>query len=121
MRPGWANSENTKRTCAIRESIKRGITTMRKDLGFEDRSPLERLLIEQIVLAWLHYHTTQWSHEATLNGGTTMRNAQFWERRQNGAHRRYLRAVETLARIRKMGPVVQINIAENQVNQILSK
>ena len=109
--------DHATKTKAVEASIKHGLKTMKKDLGYEDASPLERLLIEQITLGWLHYHTTQWGHESTLHGGTSFRNAAYWERRLNGAHRRYLRAVETLARVRKMGPAVQINIAEKQVNQ----
>jgi hypothetical protein len=32
--------------------------------------------------------------------------------------RRHLSAVRTLAQIRKMGPAVQINIAEKQINTV---
>lgn len=44
------------------------------------------------------------------------KNAAYWERRLNSAHRRYLRAIETLAKIRKQGLAVQVNIAVNQIN-----
>ena len=37
-------------------------------------------------------------------------------RRLDKLHRRYLSAIKALAQIRKMGPAVQINIAEQQIN-----
>ena len=44
---------------------------------------------------------------------------QHWEKRLNAAQRRFLRACESLARIRKMKlPPMQINIAQQQVNQV---
>ena len=49
--------------------------------------------------------------------GVSFKDARHFERRLNGAHRRYLRAIETLARVRKMGPALQINIADQQINQ----
>ena len=110
--------DHTGGSIGIKSSIKHGVEAIRKDLGYDEASGLEKLLIEQIGLAWLNYHTTHWNHQSTLKGGTSFKNAAYWERRLNGAHRRYLRAIETLVRIRKVGPAVQINIAEKQVNQV---
>ena len=43
--------------------------------------------------------------------------AAWWEKRLSGAQRRYLRACETLAKIRKMQlPMVQVNIGQQQLN-----
>lgn len=108
--------DNVQGPALIKESIARGLEVMREDLRFEEASALEKLLIEQIILSWLHFHTIQWGYETNSNQGTTLQNAAFLERRLNGAQRRYLRAIETLARIRKMGPAVQINIAKRQLN-----
>jgi hypothetical protein len=41
----------------------------------------------------------------------------YLEGRIDKAHRRYLTSIKALAQIRKMGPAVQINIAEKQINQ----
>lgn len=56
------------------------------------------------------------NYETTLKGSMPFKNAAYWERRLNSAHRRYLRAIETLAKIRKQGLAVQVNIAVNQIN-----
>lgn len=112
--------DNAKGAFLIKESIRYGLEEMRQEFGFENASPLERLLIEQVTLAWLHYYLTQWSYNTAHISGMTIGMAGYWERRLNGAQRRYMRALETLARIRKMGPAIQINIAKNQVNQHMS-
>jgi hypothetical protein len=41
-----------------------------------------------------------------------MSQGDYRQKRLDRAHRRHLSAVRTLAQIRKMGPAVQINIAE---------
>jgi hypothetical protein len=47
----------------------------------------------------------------------TIRQAEFQLRRVESAHRRFLSAVATLARVRKLAlPALQVNIGANQVN-----
>jgi hypothetical protein len=41
---------------------------------------------------------------------------EFHQRRLDRLHKRYLSSIKTLAQIRKLGPAVQINIAEKQIN-----
>ena len=111
--------ENTKGTYGVRESLRAGLESIQSDLGYEDSGPLERLLIQQVAIAWLDYYKTLWYHESNLESGVSLRIAAYWGKRLNGAHRRYMRAINTLARVRKMGPCVQINIASEQVNQVV--
>jgi hypothetical protein len=43
--------------------------------------------------------------------------AEYWQKQQERAQRRYLAAMRTLAQVRRLlVPAVQLNIAENQVN-----
>jgi hypothetical protein len=100
----------------FRESLSHGVQEMRRELGYAESSLLERLAIEQVLLCWLDSPTTRWGYHHDITGGASIRNAQHWERRLNGAQRRYLRAIQALSRMRKLGPAVQINIAEQQVN-----
>ena len=97
--------------------IRYGLDETRREHGFETANPLERLLIEQIVLTWLDYHITQWRYQCILKEGKSIPIIDCWERRLMGAQRRYLRSIETLARVRKMGAAIQINIAEKQFNK----
>ena len=40
----------------------------------------------------------------------------YFQKRLDQTHRRHLSAIRTLAQIRKLGPAVQINIADRQIN-----
>lgn len=90
------------------------------ELTTSDATPLERLLIENVATTWLTWQITVYRYEGTVNGaqGCTLTKAKYWEDRVSAAQRRYLRAVETLARVRKIehGIALQINIADKQIN-----
>ena len=49
-------------------------------------------------------------------GKHTLTQANYYQKRLDRAHVRHLSAIRTLAQIRKMGPAVQINIAQQQIN-----
>lgn len=108
-------------TYAITQSLKTGRTQLEKDLARPNDGELERLLIQQVILAWLKLAYTEYHHEHYLtNGNTTINVADFWERRLSAAQRRYLRACETLARVRRLNlPAMQVNIGGQQVNQVM--
>ncbi len=102
----------------ITASLHRGIIEMRREMGYTTAPPLEQLLIEQVIMTWLDYHSTQYSYQEHLLLSIPTKHRDYWDRHLNAAQRRYLRAIETLARVRKLsgrGPI-QINIAEQQVN-----
>ena len=109
-----------KGTYALTTSLKAGWEQMQCDLARPSDGALERLLIQQIALAWLKLSYTEHQHRHILTGGNaTIKQADFWERRLSAAQRRFLRASEALARVRRLQlPAVQVNIAEQQVNQV---
>ena len=102
----------------IAESIKRGREVMLEELGAGDAPGLERILCEAVVLAWMRYADVERRYTQMVGSGElSIAQADYWERRASAAQRRYLRAAETLARIRKLQlPMVQVNIGEQQVN-----
>lgn len=105
---------------AMKESLKFGLSAMAANLTQPGDGELERLIIRQIVGSWLRLSYVEYvvGHN-TVEGNFTLNQADFWERRQSAAQRRYLRAIETLARVRRLRlPAVQVNIAEKQVNQV---
>ena len=105
---------------AVQRTMTAGWERMRIDLARPGDGELERILIQQVVLSWLKLSYTEYQHGQVLaNGKATITQADFWERRLSAAQRRYLRACETLARVRRLQlPAVQVNIAEQQVNQV---
>ena len=52
-----------------------------------------------------------------MNKSITLDQGMYWDRKLAASQRRYLRACETLARVRKLtGATVQVNIGERQIN-----
>lgn len=107
-------------THAIKASMTRGWEQLPLDLARPSDGELERLLVQQVVVAWLHLGYIEYQYSAmTTETGLTMKRAEYWERRLSAAQRRYLRATETLARVRRLQlPAVQVNIGNQQVNQV---
>ena len=97
------------------EAIPRNLKAMRKDIGGENPSSLERLLAERIAVCWLELQYFEAIYAQNL-GNLSITQSDYHQRRIDKAHRRYLSSIKALAQIRKMGPAVQINIAEKQIN-----
>lgn len=105
---------------STKESIRSGVASLQQELRIDTDTPLERLIVQQVVLCWLQlaYIENQYTGLMT-DGNTTISQASFWERRVNAAQNRFLRASETLARVRRLNmPAVQVNIGQQQVNQV---
>ena len=98
------------------EAIPRNLKAMKREIAGENPSPLERLLAERITVCWLELQYFQAIYTQNL-GKLTIIQSDYHQRRIDKAHRRYLSSIKALVQIRKMGPAVQINIAEKQINQ----
>jgi len=101
---------------ASREAMEFQLAAMREEIAGESPSPLERLLTERIVLIWLQIQLFEGLYASSMFKSMTLAQASYYQKRLDHAHRRHLSAIRTLAQIRKMGPAVQINIAEKQIN-----
>lgn len=88
---------------------------LRTSLGYDSASVLERLAIEQIVLTWVNLLQVDALHTAALSKSPTMQQGIYWDKRLSFATTRYSKALETLARIRRLNLTVQVNVAHNQV------
>jgi hypothetical protein len=99
----------------VRETLPHTLEALRVELGGGYPSPLERLLVERIAATWLQLHYFETLYAQNISNLTIVQS-EFHQKRIDRAHRRHLSAVKTLAQIRKMGPAVQINIAEKQIN-----
>jgi len=99
-------------------AIEEYTVTVREEFGYHDAPIMEKLLIENIVIAWLRMYWLE--YQLVLRMGQQQINyasTEFWERRLTMAQKRYLRACETLAKIRKMAvPAFQLNIGDKQIN-----
>jgi hypothetical protein len=98
----------------VKESVKRGMEVLRDDLGFADAPPLEKLLIEQVVLCWVNLHMLELVHNDRLAENHTTEAGLYWDRRLSTAQRRFVRATESLARVRKLTSATRLQDARTE-------
>lgn len=105
---------------SVKESMQAGVEAIRDDLGYERAPMLEKLLIEQAAVCWLRMYLVDTAYTHNMKGSLTPAQGAYWERRLSTVQDRYLRAIETLARVRRlMRPVpVQVNIGAQQINRV---
>jgi hypothetical protein len=101
-----------------RESVARFIADYQAQLGYADAPLIERLIIDQIVNDYLRLFSIGTLYGHKMKDGTTAVEANYYDRAWARAERRYLGALETLARVRRLTRprAVQINIGAQQVN-----
>ena len=101
---------------ASKEALMRQLAAMREEVAGENPSPLERLLAERVVATWLQVQLFEGLYAAGMYQSTGLKKGNYLQQLMDRAHRNHLSAIRTLAQIRKLGPAVQINIAEKQIN-----
>lgn len=90
------------------------VAGIRHRLGWHEAPEHERLLITHIGLCWLRLNLCEFLLSNNSDETYKMLHVEHFERRVSVAHRRYLEALTVLARVRKLGINVQINVATNQ-------
>ena len=99
-------------------------SAIKAQFGYDAAPPIEQLLLEHVLLARTRVLSLEMVYNAKWEqGGLTPRTAAFWDKMLGRAHRRFLDAVEALARVRKLCqnlPQIQINVAQGaqQVNNV---
>ncbi len=108
------------RESAMGQVMIKSLQSLRDGLGYQDAPLLEQLLIEHIVLAWLDMDIVQQYYAGNAMKQHALNSGAYWDRRMNGAQLRYLRAVEALARVRRLAQPtpLQVNIGGQQVNVV---
>jgi len=98
-------------------NLSTGSVIIRKGKGGKTRVAFLGASCRREVLRWLRLQAAEHQYSGNTKAGGSLAQAQFWERRLSAVQRRYIRACETLARIRRLAlPAVQVNIADKQVN-----
>ena len=113
--------ENAHATPALKECWKQRLQMMKKDLGSEGAPMLEQLLIQHAALCWLKLNLLELSYSNAMKQSITLTLGIYLEKRLSAAQKRFTRACETLARVRKLSrntPALQFNIAANGGQQI---
>jgi hypothetical protein len=85
-----------------REAAKRYVAEMKTELGYESSTFVEKMLIDEIVMRWLRLQAMENNHKNTTYGTHTLEEGMYVDKRLHLAQKRYLRAIETLAKVRRL-------------------
>ena len=100
----------------VKEATYEKLQAMKEDLAGSAPTPLEKLLVERVVLCWFQVHYIDTIYAQNMNT-ISPKQADYYQQHQDRAHRRYLSAIRTLAQVRRLLiPTVQVNIGNQQVN-----
>jgi hypothetical protein len=86
----------------LAESVRLKLAALRRELGTEGASPLEKLLVERIVACWLQTHYADALYAQARGPQSTAPVRQELMKRQESSQRRYLAAIKQLALVRKL-------------------
>lgn len=86
----------------VLESVKKKLVELRKELDWQNAGALEKLLIRQICLTWLRLYFIERQHHQNTYTSHTLTVGIYWDKRLNEAQRRHIKAIESLAKVRKM-------------------
>ena len=94
---------------------------IKEQLGYLTANQMEKLIIDQILLCWIGVnHIERKISDIMTNENRAIGWGSYWQNILTTYHNRFLRSIETLARIRKLskGIAFQVNIATNGGQQI---
>lgn len=91
------------KTAALnKETMRLHIEDMRKNLASENDGKLEKLLIDQVIFCWVRLSIIEQQYTTVMKESHTLTMGIYWEKRLSAAHKRYQKACESLARVRKL-------------------
>jgi hypothetical protein len=85
-----------------RETIRRYIKNMKSELGYHNSTFVEKMLIDEVVMHWLRLQSMDHDHKIVTYGQHRFAEGLYHDKRLHLAQARYLKAIETLAKVRKM-------------------
>lgn len=105
-------------TPAVAECWRARMADLRRELKAGGESPLERLLISHAVLCWLRLGVIEIQFTQKMSESHTHTAGTYYEKRLTAAQKRFTRACESLARVRRLalpasrsGQMPQANVA----------
>jgi hypothetical protein len=109
----------------MEESIKARLKQIGKELLGADPTPLEKLLVDAVMLCYQDYFCFALIYGQQTDGSFTLDGMEKWERILASKEARYLRAITELARVRRLlnlpAPQVNINLPGGQQVNVSGK
>lgn len=82
--------------------IREELDQLKKRLTTEESSPLEMLLIDAVLMCWLRFQQAESYRSSVMGPGQTFTHVEYADKMLTRAHNRYLKAIESLARLRRL-------------------
>jgi hypothetical protein len=92
--------ENSSLSTATKEASRVGVADLVTRFNYDDSPPLEKLLIDQIVIRWLHLAVVDYEFSLEAHKPKPPDQCMMWEKRLSMTQRRFVQACESLIRIR---------------------
>ncbi len=100
----------------MKACVTRSLDALVRELEGPTPSPLETILAQQVALDRLYLQKMEYQLDHP-DRERTRSQREYDDRRVTKSHARHMKAIKTLAQVRKLlGPTVQVNIARQQVN-----
>ena len=101
-----------------RSLIDAELDRMKKEFGYSQASVIERMLFDTILICWVRVQYLEGNYNRVFKEGMWGNQARYYTQLLNAAHQRFLRAVDTLGRLKKFHINFQVNIAANGGQQV---
>jgi hypothetical protein len=103
------------------ELFEREYKMRRDDLGWEHASPLERLMIERIMLLWVRLLWCEHYNGSFMQPSVGMRESEYADKMYARAHYRYVKVIESLARLRQVQAITKAADAQACILEMKEK
>ena len=91
------------------------VEAMTKRLTLESDGPLEQLMVARVVMTWLRLMYAEKDKSSHMRGGIRMDQIEHSDRELTRVHSRYLRSIESLARVRKLVRIAEMADTQSQL------
>jgi hypothetical protein len=103
------------------ELLEREYETRRDNLGWANAGPTERLMIERIMLCWLRLIWYENYNGSFMQPGVHMRESEYADKMLGRAYSRYVKAIESLAKLRQAEAIIRAASAQASILEMKEK
>jgi hypothetical protein len=101
-----------------RTMIEAELDRMKIEFGYTQASVIERMLFDTVLISWVRVQYLEGDYNRMFKEGMWDNQARFYTQLLNAAHQRFMRAVDTLGRLKKFHINFQVNIAADGGQQV---
>jgi len=94
--------ESVKGTALMKESLKLKCERLTAELSEPNDGELEKTLVDHAVLCWLRLSIVEQHYTNAMSQSLTLAQGLYWEKRLTSVQKRFQKACESLARVRKL-------------------